>query len=141
VADWPLLVVMPGASLSTKKARALLPESYSKADAIANVQNVAMLTAAFAQGRGDLLARAMDDRMHQPYRTAACALLPVLLPLAGSHGVLGAALSGAGPSVLLILADAAAVAGAKAAVGVALAQNGLEAEILQAKISGSAVIR
>ncbi|AFL89430.1 homoserine kinase [Terriglobus roseus DSM 18391] len=113
---WPLLVVMPDASLSTKKARALLPESYSKADAIANVQRVSMLTAAFAQGRGDLLARAMDDRMHQPYRSAACPLLPKLLPLAGHHGILGVALSGAGPSVLLILRSVADFEQAKNAV-------------------------
>ena len=101
--SWPLLVVLPPASLSTSKARAMLPETYSKADAVANVQRVAMLTTAFAQGRGDLLARAMDDRLHQPYRAAACPLLPTLLPLAGTEGVLGVALSGAGPSVLLVL--------------------------------------
>ena len=70
---------MPGASLSTSKARALLPETYSKADAIANLQAVAMLTAAFAQGRGDLLGRAMHDRLHQPYRAPACPLLEHLL--------------------------------------------------------------
>jgi homoserine kinase len=107
VADWPLLVVMPEASLSTKKARALLPESYSKADAIANVQAVSLLVAAFAQGRGDLLARAMRDRMHQPYRQAACPLLAELLPFSGENGVLGVALSGAGPSVLMVLESAA----------------------------------
>ena len=103
---WPLLVVMPEASLSTSKARALLPAAYSRADTIANVQAVALLTAAFAQGRGDLLVRAMLDRMHQPYRSEVCPLLPLLLPLAGRDGVLGVALSGAGPSVLLILQDA-----------------------------------
>lgn len=103
--DWPLMLVMPESSLSTKKARAMLPNSYSKADTIANVQRVAMLTAAFAAGRGDLLARAMEDRMHQPYRAAACPLLPALLPLAGVNGILGVALSGAGPSVLMILAN------------------------------------
>ena len=105
-ADWKLCLAMPGASLSTSKARALLPDTYSRADAVANVQRTAMLTAAFAQGRGDLLARAMEDRMHQPYRAAACPLLGCLLPLAGQGGVLGVALSGAGPSVLLVVAAA-----------------------------------
>ncbi len=100
---WPLLLVMPESSLSTRQARALLPASYSRADAVANVQRVALLTAAFAQGRGDLLAEAMRDAMHQPYRAAVCPLLPLLLPMAGHGGVLGVALSGAGPSVLLIL--------------------------------------
>lgn len=100
---WPILVAMPQSSLSTKTARALLPEFYSKSDTIANVQAVAMLTAAFATGRGDLLRHAMQDRMHQPYRSVACPLLPALLPLAGTEGILGIALSGAGPSVLLVL--------------------------------------
>lgn len=101
--QWKLLVVMPGASLSTSKARAMLPEQYSRADTVANIQSVSLLTAAFATGRGDLLAEAMVDRIHQPYRASACPLLPLLQPLAGKDGVLGVALSGAGPSVLLVL--------------------------------------
>ncbi|WP_047488846.1 homoserine kinase [Terriglobus sp. TAA 43] len=131
--DWPLLVVMPDSSLSTKKARAMLPESYSKADTIANVQRVAMLTAAFAQGRGDLLARAMEDRMHQPYRSPACPLLPLLLPVAGGDGVLGVALSGAGPSVLLIV-EPGRVQAAKEIVGRILRENGMNAETIETKI-------
>ncbi len=45
----------------------------------------------------------MNDRIHQPYRASSCPLLPPLLPLAGSHGILGAALSGAGPAVLVVV--------------------------------------
>jgi homoserine kinase len=138
---WPLLVVMPEASLSTSKARALLPDSYSKADTIANVQAVAMLTAAFAQGRGDLLARAMQDRMHQPYRASACPLLPRLSPLAGRDGVLGVALSGAGPSVLLVLENDAAIASASAAVEAMLATpEPMSASVLRAKIGRQAYL-
>jgi homoserine kinase len=101
--DWGLVLVLPNAPLSTKKARALLPEQYSRADTVFNVQRMALLTAAFAQGRGDLLALAMQDRMHQPYRAPLCSLLGALEPLAGSDGILGVALSGAGPSVLLVV--------------------------------------
>jgi homoserine kinase len=100
--DWSLLLAVPSSSLATEKARALLPASYSREDAVANVQATALLVAAFAQGRGDLLRTAMQDRLHQPYRMEACPLLPLLLPLAEVPGVLGVALSGAGPSVLLI---------------------------------------
>jgi homoserine kinase len=99
-----MLLAVPMASLSTKKARALLPESYSRADAVFNVQRSSLLVAAFAQRRLDLLATAMQDRMHQPYRTEACPLLKTLLPLAAEPEVAGVALSGAGPSVLLFLA-------------------------------------
>lgn len=99
---WKLLLALPSASLSTEKARGMLPEQYSRADAVANVQRTALLVAAFALGRGDLLRVAMQDRMHQPYRAEACPLLPKLLPLAGEAGVLGVALSGAGPGVLVV---------------------------------------
>jgi len=101
--DWRLLLVMQSTPLSTKKARGLLPESYSKADAVFNVQRMALLTAAFAEGNGELLKIAMQDKLHQPYRAAAAPLLPLLEPLAGKSGILGVALSGAGPSVLLVL--------------------------------------
>jgi homoserine kinase len=101
--EWRAIVVLPSEPLATSKARAMLPERYSQADVVANIQSVAMLGLAFAQGRGELLAMAMRDRVHQPYRAEACPLLPRLLPLAGAGGVLGAALSGAGPAVLLVV--------------------------------------
>lgn len=101
--DWELMLAMQPAALPTKEARALLPESYSKADAVFNVQRAALLTAAFAQGRLDLLKIAMQDRLHQPYRLTACPLLERLLPLAEEPYVACVALSGAGPSVLVVL--------------------------------------
>jgi homoserine kinase len=108
--NWSLLLALPSASLSTKKARALLPAHYPREDAVANIQATALLVAAFAQGRGELLRAAMQDRMHQPHRAKACPLLPLLLPLTETGGgcdVLGVPLSGAGPSVLLIAANPA----------------------------------
>jgi homoserine kinase len=100
--NWNLLLALPSASLSTKKARALLPAHYSREDAVANVQATALLVAAFALGRGDLLRVAMQDRLHQSYRMKACPLLQLLLPMNEDPAILGVALSGAGPSVLLI---------------------------------------
>lgn len=107
---WKLLLAFPPVTLATEKARAMLPAEYSRVDAVANVQRTALLVAAFALGRGDLLHVAMQDRMHQPYRMEACPLLDRLLPLAGESGVLGVALSGAGPGVLLVVEADAAVA-------------------------------
>jgi homoserine kinase len=101
---WEMLLAVQPTSLATKKARALLPESYAKADAIFNVQRASLLVAAFAQGRLDLLATAMQDRLHQPYRAEACPLLKLLLPLVAETEIAGVALSGAGPSVLVFLA-------------------------------------
>lgn len=99
---WKILIALPTASLSTSKARALLPDHYSRVDAVANIQSTALLVSAFALGRGDLLRFAMKDRIHQPYRMEACPLLAMLLPMNETGVVLGVALSGAGPSVLLI---------------------------------------
>jgi homoserine kinase len=101
--NWRLMLALPSSSLSTSKARALLPPAYSRADAVANVQNTALLVSAFALDSPELLHTAMSDRLHQPYREVACPLLPLLLPLAGKGGIYGVALSGAGPSVLLIV--------------------------------------
>jgi homoserine kinase len=71
----------------------------------------------------------MQDRIHQPYRASICPLLPRLLPLAGSHGILGAALSGAGPAVLVILANEGVLDGATAAIRLAL-EGTAEPELL-----------
>ena len=101
--QWRAIVVLPTEPLATSKARAVLPSSYSSEDAVKNIQAASLLAMAFAQGRGDLLKIAMTDRIHQPYRAPICPLLPRLLPLGGHHGILGVALSGAGPSVLVIL--------------------------------------
>ena len=102
-AAWQALLVLPEKPLATSASRAILPASYERVDTVANLQRVAILTAAFASGRGDLLAEAMRDRLHQPYRSKACPLLPRLLPLAGKEGILGVSLSGAGPGVLLLV--------------------------------------
>ncbi len=100
--NWQALLVLPSEPLATSKARAVLPASFAKADVVANLQAVAQLGVAFALGKGDLLKTAMRDRIHQPYRAAICPQLPRLLPLAGKFGILGVALSGAGPAVLVI---------------------------------------
>jgi homoserine kinase len=70
-----------------------------------NLQCVALLTAAFALGRADLMQLDTRDRLHQPYRAEICPLLPALLPLANRHGVMSITLSGAGPAVMLLIED------------------------------------
>ena len=118
--EWRAIVVLPAEPLATSKARAVLPASYSRADVVANIQSAALLGLAFAQARTDLLRIAMKDRIHQPYRAPICPLLPPLLPLAGDHGILGAALSGAGPAVLVVVGSESGLAPASAAIRSAL---------------------
>jgi homoserine kinase len=104
--NWRALLVLPETPVATAQARAALPQNYMRQDVVASVQNVALLTAAFALGRADLMHLATRDRLHQPYRAELCPLLPVLLPLASSHGVISVTLSGAGPSVMLLTQEA-----------------------------------
>ena len=100
--DWRALLVLPETPVATAKARSMLPQSYAQQAVVMSVQNVALLTAAFALGRADLMPVATRDHLHQPYRAQLCPLLPALLPLAGSQGVMSVTLSGAGPAVMLL---------------------------------------
>jgi len=129
---WPLLLAVPGEPLSTQEARRVLPAQYSRADAVTNIQNSMLLLAAFVQGKPGLLTNALDDRIHQPYRAPLCPLLPALRELAGTTGILGAVLSGAGPSVLMFLDPIAMSSAQKIAARVAahLEKNQLSAELI-----------
>ncbi|MBO8163842.1 MAG: homoserine kinase [Brevibacillus sp.] len=94
------LVVIPEFELPTEKARSALPERYDRRDMIYNVGRSSLLVAALAQGRLDLLSQAMRDRLHQPYRCPLVPGLSEMLQQAAENGALGAALSGAGPTIL-----------------------------------------
>jgi homoserine kinase len=93
-------VLIPDFELSTSKARAVLPKEYSRADAVHALSHAALLAAALAQGRLDLLRHAMQDYIHQIWRAPLVPGLSDILEEAHRYGALGAALSGAGPTVL-----------------------------------------
>ncbi|HEX8711669.1 MAG TPA: homoserine kinase [Terracidiphilus sp.] len=126
--QWRVIVVLPAHPLATSEARAVLPPAYPREDVVANIQAAALLGLAFAQGRGDLLRAAMNDRIHQPYRAPFCPLLEPLLPLVGDHGILGVALSGAGPAVLVVLEAESYVVEASEAIRIVV-QNVQAAEL------------
>lgn len=99
------VVAIPDFHLSTEKARKVIPPMLPLADAVFNIGHSNLLVAALCTGRYELIRHAMKDAVHQPYRAA---LIPGMLEvLAGAtdHGALGAALSGAGPT-LIALVDA-----------------------------------
>jgi homoserine kinase len=93
-------VVVPDFILPTSKARAVLPDSYSREDAIFNLQRATLLVAALATGTSSAFPVALEDRLHQPYRVALVPGLKDILHLR-APGLLGCVLSGAGPSVLV----------------------------------------
>jgi homoserine kinase len=93
-------VVVPDFELPTAKSRGVLPTCYSKEDAVFNVQRAALLVAALATGSTSAFPCALEDRFHQPYRVALVPGLEEVLKLR-APGLLGCALSGAGPSILV----------------------------------------
>lgn len=95
-------VLVPDFELATSRARAALPDSYDRADAVHALSHTGLLVGALAQGQLDLLRGAMEDRLHQPWRAALVPGLADILANAADHGALGAALSGAGPTVLCL---------------------------------------
>lgn len=102
-AQWRAVVIFPRDPVRTEESRKVLPSHYSRADVVENLQHCSLLVAAFAAGNDAWLQAAMSDRMHQPYRRSICNLLEEVEKLAALPGVLGVALSGAGPGILLIV--------------------------------------
>ena len=93
-------VVVPDFMLPTVEARRVLPKTYSREDTIFNVQRSALLIAALTTGSNSSFPAALEDRLHQPYRFALVPGLAEITKLR-APGLLGCALSGAGPSILV----------------------------------------
>jgi homoserine kinase len=107
--EWPaqirVVVVSPNSQLPTHVARAALPRTITRVDAVHNLQRTALFIAAIAQRRYDLLWEAMRDRLHQPHRESLVPGLAEALALTHMPGLLGIALSGAGPSIVSLVDD------------------------------------
>ena len=94
------VIVVPRAAVRTAVARRALPATVPLADAAANVARGAMLTLGLSTGDFSLVARGLEDRLHQPYRAALFPESMALLERARHFGAIGATISGAGPTVL-----------------------------------------
>jgi homoserine kinase len=95
------VLVVPDAAVRTKAARAALPPEVPMADAVFNTAHGALLVLGLARGDWDLVARGLDDRLHQPRRERLYPRSLELVRRARSLGALGATISGAGPTVLV----------------------------------------
>jgi homoserine kinase len=109
--SWSIVAVTPAFELETKRARSVLPPGVSHADAVFNVQRAAFLMAQIVQGRGEGIREAMADRLHQPYRSPLVPGFCEILEMPDQPGLLGIALSGAGPTVIALAASNAAQIG------------------------------
>lgn len=95
-----VVVAVPDFAVPTGQARAVLPERVPYGDAVANISRTAWLITALLTGRAELLATAMEDRLHQPYRRALVPGMGQVFDAARTAGAWGAALCGSGPSVV-----------------------------------------
>lgn len=96
------IVCIPELTISTEKARKILPHRVPLKDAVFNSSRVALLISALNQRRYDLLKSAMEDRLHQPYREKLIPGMKEVFQSAYSAGALGVALSGSGSSILAL---------------------------------------
>ncbi len=94
------VVCIPELILPTEQARAALPESWTRAETVANLGRVAVLMTALLSRRWELLRVGMDDRLHQPYREKLIPGFRAALNAALEAGAYGAALSGSGSAIL-----------------------------------------
>ncbi|TME62559.1 MAG: homoserine kinase [Chloroflexi bacterium] len=99
---WRICLLIPREPLSTEQARAVLPPTVTRADAVFNLAHAAALLAAVLRSDGALLSIAMADRLHQQARAHLITGLNEIIAAARDAGAFGAALSGAGPAVLAV---------------------------------------
>ena len=92
-------LVVPDYAVATEYARAVLPATYSRADAVHNLQRAAAVAAQFFGGRAEFERELFNDRWHQPYRLGLVPGLAEVLALSRPD-LLGVCLSGAGPAIL-----------------------------------------
>jgi len=96
------VVFVPQVRISTKDARAVLPEKVPMADAVHNIGRVGLLVAAMATNHPEYLTVATQDRIHQPYRQPLFPAMKVILQAALDAGAMGVFLSGSGSTVLAL---------------------------------------
>ena len=92
---------MPEEEVPTERARAAMPPSVSIADAVANLAAASQLVLGIERSDLALIARGLEDRLHQPHRAHLFPRSMEVLERAQEIGAIGATVSGAGPALLV----------------------------------------
>jgi homoserine kinase len=124
------LVAVPPFPSDTKAARAALPTTLPHAQAVVAANRAAALVQGLATGDGDLLAAALDDVLHVPYRRARIPGYDAVVAAARAAGAYGATLSGAG-SAILAIAPRERAGAVGAALLAAWRETGVAAELVR----------
>lgn len=96
-------VMIPPFELKTEKARQVLPEMYSRQDAVYNLSRSGLMTASLFSGNLDNLRVAVQDRIHQPYRSGLISDYDNVFRMSYELGSLGTYVSGAGPTIISMI--------------------------------------
>ncbi len=96
-------VMIPPFELKTEKARGVLPEKYSRKDAVYNLSRSALMTASLFSGNIENLRVAVQDKIHQPYRSSLIENSDKVFSLSYELGSLGTYISGAGPTIISLI--------------------------------------
>ena len=94
------VIALPDVKISTHQARSVLPVTIALKDGVFNLARVGLLVNSLQEGNYDYLKIAMQDRLHQPFRYGLIPGAEEAISGALEAGAYGAALSGAGPSVI-----------------------------------------
>ena len=98
--EMTVVVLVPEFELSTEISRSVLPEKIDLQVTIGNLQRACFLLASLHNGDFSNIQKAMDDQIYQPLRKRFIPGFDQVLNAAYDNGALGAALSGAGPSII-----------------------------------------
>jgi homoserine kinase len=97
------VLFIPPFELKTEKARSVLPQQYSREDAVYNLSRSALMIASLFSGRLENLRVAVQDRIHQPYRAGLIENLDTVFRFSYELGSLGTYVSGAGPTIISLI--------------------------------------
>ncbi len=98
--DLRIVLAIPEFTLNTEKMRKVLPQKVALPEAIFNLSRSALLVNTLQNSDWEVLAEAMEDRLHQPYRTPFIPGIDDMFLKIKETGLAGVALSGSGPSVV-----------------------------------------
>ena len=104
--SYQFVALIPDFTLSTKQAREVLPQTYSREDTVTNTSHFALLLASLVEGNDESIKLGLEDKVHQPYRGK---LIPgyfeIMELLNHDSRVLGTYLSGAGPTIMVMMKE------------------------------------
>jgi homoserine kinase len=106
--EWWVALVTPAVRIETRAARALLPQTWGRAEWVRQMANTAALVHGFSIGNRDLVRRALNDGYAEPRRAALIPRFAEVKQAALASGALGCGISGAGPTVFALAAAAEA---------------------------------